>query len=198
MLVNVRTGIAQSPSGHIRCYTSENEVHRHAGNPRFSNNTFENWLAPLIQKKKDAMASQFTVDNVYTIPIVVHVVHNGEAVGTGLNISDAQVISQVTVLNQDFRRMVGTPGHNTNPVGADTRIEFCMAQRRPDGTAFNGINRVARSAMGLPGTAALTTTQINSTVKPYTSAVAGDPVRGYNPTEYFNVWVCDISGGILG
>src|SRR5688572_14225741 len=37
------------------------------------------------------------------IPVVVHVLHNGEAVGAGNNISDAQVQSQIAVLNEDFR-----------------------------------------------------------------------------------------------
>ena len=42
------------------------------------------------------------------IPVVVHVIHNGTAIGTGANISDAQVMSQIQVLNEDYRRIVGT------------------------------------------------------------------------------------------
>ena len=37
----------------------------------------------------------------YTIPVVVHIVHNNNA----QNISDSQILSQLTVLNDDFRRM---------------------------------------------------------------------------------------------
>jgi hypothetical protein len=32
-------------------------------------------------------------------------VHNGEAVGSGINISDAQILSQISVLNEDYKRM---------------------------------------------------------------------------------------------
>src|SRR6267154_819781 len=53
---------------------------------------------------------------VVTIPIIVHVVHNGEPVGTGMNISQAQIQSEIAVLNEDYRRKAGTPGFNTNPV----------------------------------------------------------------------------------
>lgn len=79
---------------------------------------------------------------VIEIPLVVHVLHNGEPIGSGPNITDAQVLSQVTVMNEDFRRMVGTPGYNTDPDGADVEVEFVMAQRTPDGCPTNGINRV--------------------------------------------------------
>ena len=42
---------------------------------------------------------------VITIPVVVHVLHTGQSVGTGLNISSVQVQSQIDVLNRDFRRL---------------------------------------------------------------------------------------------
>ncbi|TYB76051.1 T9SS type A sorting domain-containing protein [Bizionia gelidisalsuginis] len=79
---------------------------------------------------------------VVTIPLVVHVLHNGEAEGVGANISDAQVLSQITVMNQDFRRMAGTPGYNTNAVGADVEVEFELAKQTEDGCPTDGINRV--------------------------------------------------------
>lgn len=78
---------------------------------------------------------------VISIPLVVHVLHNGEPVGTGANISDAQVMSQVTVMNEDFRMIMGTPGESTQG-GVDVEVEFVMAQRTPDGCPTNGINRV--------------------------------------------------------
>ena len=41
--------------------------------------------------------------DVYTIPVVVHVIHKGEAVGTGTNISDAQINSAITNLTDTYR-----------------------------------------------------------------------------------------------
>lgn len=68
---------------------------------------------------------------VVTIPIVFHVAHTGSASET--NISDAQILSQVDVLNEEF---------------ADSKIQFCMAVRDPDGNPTNGITRTDMSSNG--------------------------------------------------
>lgn len=69
------------------------------------------------------------------IPVVVHVVHNGGPE----NISDAQIISQIQVLNEDYGKLPGTNGDGD---GVDTRIRFCLAKISPDGHCTNGIVRV--------------------------------------------------------
>ncbi len=76
-----------------------------------------------------------TSHNIKIIPVVVHIIHNG---GTE-NISDAQIQSQIDVLNQDFRKIAGTNGDGS---GVDTEIEFCLAKISPDGHCTNGIVRV--------------------------------------------------------
>lgn len=73
--------------------------------------------------------------NLKVIPVVVHVIHDG---GTN-NISDAQIQSQIDVLNEDFRRKIGTNGFGA---GVDTDIEFCLAKKDPQGKCTNGIVRV--------------------------------------------------------
>ena len=42
---------------------------------------------------------------ILTIPVVVHVIHSGESIGTGSNLSDAQIQAQIEILNQDFLAM---------------------------------------------------------------------------------------------
>lgn len=162
---------------------------------------YDKWISDIIAEKKRSGRMDYTQGSVYTIPIVFHIVHNGEAVGTGRNIPYSMVVDQVAVLNEDFRKMVGTAGFNANPVGADTRIEFCLAQRRPDGSAFpggeNGVNRINRTTAGFTAPPH-TTGYIDGNIKPWTSAVAGSATRGYSPSNYFNMWICDISGGVLG
>lgn len=73
--------------------------------------------------------------SVKLIPVVVHVIHNGGAE----NISDAQIQSQIDVLNEDFRKITGTNGDGN---GVDTKIEFCLAKISPDGHCTDGIVRV--------------------------------------------------------
>ncbi|TAE60210.1 MAG: hypothetical protein EAZ89_01770, partial [Bacteroidetes bacterium] len=83
---------------------------------------------PLEKSAWTASPPAEQVTGIITLPVIIHVIHNGEAPGTGNNLSAARILSQITVLNEDFRRLAGTPGYNTHPDGADTEIEFCPAQ----------------------------------------------------------------------
>ena len=64
---------------------------------------------------------------IYTIPVVVHVLHLGESIGTGSNISDSQIQQAITGLNSRFR--------NVNGLGADVEMEFCLASKDPNGNS---------------------------------------------------------------
>lgn len=119
-----------------------------------------------------------------TIPVVVHVVWNT----TAENISDAQVQSQIDVLNADFRKLNSDASlvpSAFSGLAADVNIEFCLATVDPNGNPTNGITRTqtATTAFG-------TNDQVKS------SSTGG--VNAWNTTQYLNMWVCDISGGILG
>ncbi len=121
--------------------------------------------------------------SVITIPVVFHIVHNGDAVGTNENLSEAIILAQLQQLNQDFRKL--NSDANLVPslfqgLHADTEIEFCLAQRRPDGTATNGINRIQTSS------ASWTRTQIESNLKP--SSI-------WDRNQYLNVWSVVFGGG---
>jgi hypothetical protein len=157
-----------------RCSTVEYEKYLQRKNPkRISETQFESWLAPLVKQYKAAKSNSKTAGIIITIPVVVHVIHSGQPIGTAPNITDAQVQSQITVLNEDFRRMFGTPGYNTNTVGADVEIEFVLAKQDPNGNPTNGIDRVnmCQSSWSLD--------EIETIVKPATS---------WNPSQYLNMW----------
>jgi len=179
-------------NGLIRCVSDQYEKHLQELDPnRASSEQFEQWLAPKVAEARQRMASGKNVAVVVTIPVVVHVIHNGDAVGFNENISAARVQSQITVLNNDFRKILGTPGYNTNAVGADVEIEFCLAQRTPQGVATNGINRVN---LGMASWS--TRSSVQNTLKPQTI---------WDPTQYLNIWVAQFTdninlelGGILG
>ncbi len=123
--------------------------------------------------------------SVYRIPVIVHVVHNGEEIGTGANISEAQVRSQIDVLNEDFRKMTGTNGFSEN--GVDTQIEFYLAETDPDGNALaeTGIHRYDG---GLPVWPTGLATTVDSRLKPATI---------WDPNRYFNIWTVNF-GGFVG
>ena len=177
--------VPKTPTGEIRCLTMEADAQSRALHPdRGTLEQFEQWLAPKIEAyKRERAENPNRLPPVLTIPVVVHVIHNGDAVGTGENISDAQVLSQIRVLNEDFRRMTGTPGFNTNPVGADVEVEFCMAQTDPLGNATNGIDRVNYGTASFNSTAAVDAMKTNTF---------------WPPTEYLNMWTVRFGGGAAG
>ena len=103
---------------------------------------------------------------------------------TSQNISDAQIQSQITVLNQDFRR---TNADKTTlwPQAADSEIQFCLANVDPNGLSTTGITRTQTS---------VTSFSTNDAMK--FSAQGGKDA--WNTSKYLNIWVCNIGGGILG
>jgi PKD repeat protein len=197
-LFSLSTNIAFSQNV-VRCFTDEMDSILKINNPDIeSKQAFENWLGNEMQTNTAAKI----IGGVYYIPVVVHVIHNGETVGSGTNVSFAAIQSQIDVLNEDFRRMLGSNGWNTNAAGADTKIEFCLAQRRPDGSAFAagepGVNRINRTTAGF-STPPFSTTYIDATIKPWTyNNNTPTATRGWDPAKYMNIWLCNISGGILG
>ncbi|MDG1158119.1 MAG: M43 family zinc metalloprotease [Flavobacteriales bacterium] len=92
----------------------------------------------------DRLPANERSNEIHTIPIVFHIIHEGEAVGQGSNLSDEQVLSALTALNEDFRKIQGSNGDGD---GADVGIEFCLAKRTPEGDATNGIVRVDGSVV---------------------------------------------------
>ncbi len=170
----------QKTNGMIRCATTEYEQYLQQMNPnRATDAEFEAWLAPLIEQAKN---NKSFANGVITIPVVVHVIHNGQNLGVAPNITDNQVISQITVMNQDFAKMAGTPGWNNNPIGANTMIQFALAKVDPNGNPTNGINRVNLCQPSW------STSDINSIVKPQTI---------WDPTQYMNMWSVNFSSSSL-
>ena len=77
---------------------------------------------------------------VHQIPVVFHIMYYDEQD----NISDAQIQSALTILNQDMRRL-NPDTANLRAVfkssAADLEVEFVLAKIGPNGECSNGINR---------------------------------------------------------
>ncbi len=169
-------------NGLIRCASTEYEKYLESkDSTRASEKQFEEWLAPRAKRMKTLLKSAKISSATITIPVVVHVIHSGLPLGQGANISDARVESQITVLNQDYQKMLGTPGYNTNPVGADMEIEFRLAKTDPFGHATNGIDRVVKTGY------VWSTYNIETYMKPQTQ---------WDPDKYLNIWVCEFGGDL--
>lgn len=126
---------------------------------------------------------QRTTGGPITIPVVVHVIYSSNP----NLVSDAQINSQLDVLNEDYGR---TNSDTTNTpaafqgVAANTGIQFCLANQDPQGNASTGILRIQSS---------LTNHNINN-------AAQLKALSQWSPYQYLNMWVVEsINGGqILG
>ncbi|RMG22070.1 MAG: T9SS C-terminal target domain-containing protein [Bacteroidetes bacterium] len=190
ILGTARSQEFQSPvnpeDGTIRCATVEAEEARRRAHPELGTvEDFEAWL-----QEKMAHTDLHASREVITIPVIVHVVHNGEPVGIGTNLRYAQISSQIDVLNEDFRRKEGTSGFNADSVGADVEIEFCLANLGQDGRLLEekGVHRINRQEMGWDE-GPYSIGYVNQFIKPATI---------WDPTRYYNIWVLPLSNSILG
>ena len=118
------------------------------------------------------------------MPVVVHVVWNTAA----QNISDAQIASQIDVLNRDFRRV--NPDVNSTPapflpLTAEARVEFALATIDPNGAATSGIERRQTTVASFGA---------DDAVK--SQATGG--MDAWPADTYLNIWVCQLGGGLLG
>jgi hypothetical protein len=122
--------------------------------------------------------------NIINIPVVVHIVYNSP----DQNISDAQVLSQINVLNKDYSRQ--NADTNNTPVvfrrvAANCGFQFALARVDSLGYATSGIIRRHTNIMAF---------SISDEIK--FSNQGGDD--GWDPNNYLNIWVGNLTGGILG
>ena len=163
---------------HRNCATMENLAQQLLQDPAMQSRMQA--IEQHTQQYQSADGVQFR--SVIVIPVVFHIVHNGQAIGTGENVSDAIVLAQLEQLNQDMRKLNSDASLVPalfQGLHADTQIEFCLAQRTPSGTATNGINRING------GRTSWTRTQIENELKP--SSI-------WDRNQYLNVWSVRFGG----
>lgn len=152
---------------------------------------WEEWFGNEVQKFKQNQQQGKAQFASFTIPVIFHVFHSGQAIGTAPNISAARVGAQVNALNQIFNGVGANPTSITqySTFVANPHISFCLATTDPTNIALGepGINRVDMTALLGANTATMNNDAallsfIEYTVKP---AVIWDP------TKYLNIFVCE-------
>ncbi len=163
-----------------KCYSVE-----YFKNIQFTNPELYARMVEAQQNQPSVLAK--TTDQVYKIPVVVHIIYNKEYE----NIDDVEVFEQINILNADYRRLnsdtILTPLAFQN-IAVDCNIEFCLAQFDPDGNPTTGIERKLNDSIEewlLP---------IAERVK-YTNQGGLD---AWPATSYLNIWVINLQDGILG
>jgi len=154
------------------------------------------WFNKKVEEYKEHEAHTKTQQATYTIPVIIHVVHAGESVGTFPNLTNAQLVSQLAVMNADY----SGKGYNSSSAPsiwkslvADAGVQFCLALKDPNGNtlAEPGIERIdykTKSGWKDPksGSAGSNNSAfisyIDNTIKPGSI---------WDPVKYLNMWVTD-------
>ena len=167
---------------HEKCGMSQHNDFLRSQNPDFDRQMSidENQ----IQQYINGMNTAKFANVIYTIPVVVHVVYRL----SGENITNAQIQSQIDVLNEDFGRKnadtSNTPGAFKS-VASGTNFQFCLAKQDPNGTVTNGIERRQTTK---------TSFDLNDDVKHFSTG----GLDAWDVGRYLNIWVCNLGNGILG
>lgn len=111
-----------------------------------------------------------------TIPIVIHIIHTGEPVGVGNNISDNQIFSAIDTLNSRYSNLHGS--------SVDTEIEFVLAKRDPNGNPSTGINRIDGSSVANYATKGVNANNSDGASESDIKALSVWP-----NSHYYNIWV---------
>ena len=175
------TGFAFFSNAQRTCHSAENHERLLMENP-----TLMQRMNALEQFTENAISRGVVNQEkaVITIPVVFHILYNT----TSQNVSDAQIMSQLDVLNKDFRKQNTdaslTPSTFTS-VAADCEFNFCLANVAPNGSSTSGIIRKST-----------TVTSFSSN-----DAMKYDSQGGSNAWpagSYLNIWVCNLGSGLLG
>ena len=164
---------------------------KHCGSDEMRISTLKN--NPKIAQaviKRDAELEKFTQQFVadfynkktrsatYIIPVVFHVIHNYGPE----NISDAQIVDGLDILNKTFRKQLADTAGIVSvfkPLHADCDIEFRLAQLDPDGNCTKGINRIASPLTDIG----------DHSVK---------SLIHWPPNKYLNVYIVSNAAGLAG
>lgn len=161
------------------------------------------------------------IQSTYQIPVIIHVIHGGEAIGTFPNIAQGQINSQIKVLNDDYAGV----GFNSGTYPA-TAFQTYATNALIPASSKDGLNRIAISNTGItfclaakdslgnflsePGIDRRHWNTISGAASPstYTSGVAFDnfingvikPATIWSPNKYLNIWLTDVNSslGLVG
>ncbi len=176
-------------------------------------NKWENEFQRLIIKNR---LNQNNRTSTYTIPIIFHIIHNGEAIGTFPNLDTAQINSQIIVINEDFNGI----GLNADTYPEDAFVNWVSAQELPE-TSIDSNGRVKIGSLNIRFCLALYDTsgnilpesgidRIDINSKGWTNPITFKnrisfkkyldnvikPQSIWDVTKYLNIWITDKSSSL--
>lgn len=166
-----------------RCLSHKAIEYQEGLTPGYANHVEEQFQTAKAHQQAKTNKSQL-----YTIPVVVHIVYNT----ANQNLADSVINRQIETLNQDYQRLnadtVNMRG-DFNIVKGSPNIEFKLAQFDPDGNPTSGITRTETAQTSF-GDIGLATGDFSTLEKVKQTAEGGiDP---WDQDHYLNIWVCNM------
>ena len=181
ILLLISTGAFAQSTSKRQCGTMQHLSFMKKQNPQIEtemqqyNQKLDEWIYSNLNQNHSSSVG-------ITIPIVFHVIYNK----ADENISDAEIKSQIASLNAD---LTGTNADASKipavfkDIADSPEIQFCLAGRTPDDKPTTGIVRIETTRTNWEG-------ELDDMKF---KAKGGDDA--WDPSRYFNVWVCHIKEG---
>ncbi|UQB68304.1 M43 family zinc metalloprotease [Epilithonimonas zeae] len=168
ILLTLVSILSLSAYGQRTCGTSKKMAEFFAANPEAAAN--RTTLKDFLVNNKSQVNRKA---GVITIPVVVHVIYKNNT----QNVSDAQIASQLKVLNDDFRKLNAdfstvVPSYFQGNA-SDMELAFCLATKDPNGNTTTGIERKSVAS------------GFDFDTKYYTTS----GLKAWDTTKYLNIWV---------
>jgi Pregnancy-associated plasma protein-A/GEVED domain len=157
-------------------------------NSRFEKETNEQVRQFILNQRLGRQLNSLAT--VYYVPVVVHVIHTGGAVGTIYNPSDATITSAINYLNSVYDGTWNGAGGSILGVG-DIQIKFVLASRDPNGNSTTGIDRTDGTVLPNYSSTGIPTNSV-------TDEIAIKNLSRWDPERYYNVWVVNKIDGLDG
>ena len=178
-LLAFTTAFASLAQQSLQCGTDELRIATLQKNPAIAKAVIDRDKKLEVFTRNFISEKESTADTaLYVIPVVFHIIHNyGNE-----NITNEQVYDAIDILNKTFRKQrddTASIAEIFKPFHADTRIEFRLAKKDPNGNCHSGINRIA-SSLSETGDHA-----VKSLIQ-------------WNTANYLNVYVVKNAAGLAG
>jgi hypothetical protein len=152
----------------------------------------------LIAKYNDIVSNSITInarENInysqITVPVIFHIVHFGENIGSGTNLTQSQVTSLLNKLNKGFSNQY----NSNNPNAVNTKVSFRLATLDSNNNqlAEPGINRINATSYDIGMSNAVDISNDQKLGPNESWKLGGDTF--WNPRKYLNMWICPLQKG---
>ena len=179
-------------------------IHQHemSTNPQYRQQVIENEarIQTIIKEQESRKASnpstlrtEGTQATLYTIPVVVHVIHTGGAIGTTYNPTDAQITGAISYLNQVYAGTYAGMTAAGSDAAGEIQVQFALATRGPNCTATTGIDRVNGSSIS-----GYTANGVNAATSLGATDLSVKNFCRWDPSTYYNIYVVNKIDGADG